>query len=174
MPVLVDGNNLLHAAQESEALSLLPGRSMLCDMLGAWAERRREKVHVVFDGPEPSAALASQIAHPSIQVTYSGRGITADAVLNTLIEDDSAARRLLVVSSDREVAAAARRRGAKPVRSDVFMSSMKRDLARPAPPAVSEEREVGLSADAVEAWLREFGFAPPDRPRPNDEQRRRP
>ena len=85
MPVVVDGNNLLHAARDADALSPLVGRSMLCDTIGQWAELRSERVHIVFDGCAPHEPLAQQIAHPAIQVSYSGPGRTADAVLAYLI-----------------------------------------------------------------------------------------
>lgn len=160
MPVIIDGNNLLHAAREAEALSLLIGRSMLCDTIGRWALRRDERVHVVFDGPAPNAALAKQIGNPAINVTYSGAGVSADAVVVDLVENDSAARRLLVVSSDRAIIRVAKRRRARPVRSEEFWRMLKRDLARS---AVSynrepEEKAGGLGPEVTEQWLDEFGL----------------
>ena len=149
MPVLIDGNNLLYAARDAEALGPEVSRSMLCDRLGAWAQRRREAVHVVFDGPKPTPELAAQIGHPDIQVSYSGGGVTADAVLKELIANDSAARRLIVVSTDREIRRAAKSRRARSIRSDEFWVWVRRDLAtpEPEPPAEPEEKEAGLSPD---------------------------
>ncbi len=98
MPVVIDGNNLLHAARRVQTSSLLIGRSMLCDAIGRWAQRRKERVHIVFDGPAPPPDLAKQIGHPAIEVTYSGAGVSADQALIHLLESDSAARRLTVVS----------------------------------------------------------------------------
>lgn len=162
MPVVIDGNNLLFAAQKQEPSSILVGRSILCDRLGMWADRCRESVHVVFDGPAPNAALAAQIGNPNIEVTYSGRGVTADSVLCKIVETDSAARRLVVVSSDREVAAAAKRRRARAVRSEDFWAGLQRTLARPVPRKDEpEEKEAGLTPEATEEWLREFGFDDP-------------
>lgn len=159
MPVVIDGNNLLHAARDAEDPDRLVGRSMMCDRLGAWARRRREQVHVVFDGPAPSAPLAGQIGHPAIQTTYSGAGVSADAVVNDIIQTTSAPRRLVVVSSDREVARAAKRRRAIAIRSDEFWASVRRDLARPEPPRLEpEEKEAGLSPEATAGWLEEFGL----------------
>ncbi len=159
MPVLVDGNNLLYAAQAAEAADLLVGRSMLCDTLGSWAQRRSEQVHVVFDGPKPHAPRATQIGHPDIQVTYSGAGTNADAVVIRIIETDSAARRLTVVSSDREIARAARRRRALPVRAEDFWLRVKRELAEPLPtPAEPKEKRDGLDPQSTTRWLKEFGL----------------
>lgn len=159
MPVVVDGNNLLHAARSAEALSLLVGRSMLCDTLARWARRRGERVQVVFDGPAPPAALAEQIAKPAIQVTYSGAGISADVVVTAAIEADSAASRLVVVSSDREIIRAAKRRRARPVRSEDFWLAVKRDLSRPEPAATEpEEKLKGIGPEDAQRWLDEFGL----------------
>lgn len=160
MPVVIDGNNLLYAARNVEAASsLLVGRSMLCDAVGKWAQQRQERVHIVFDGPAPNAALARQIGHPAVEVSYSGAGISADAVVSNIIETDSAARRLLVVSSDRAIVRVAKRRRARPIRSEEFWKLLKSDLAR-RPPRRSEpeEKEAGLGPDATEAWLDEFGL----------------
>ena len=135
----------------------------LCNVLGEWAARRGERVHVVFDGRAPEKDLASQIGNSDIQVTYSGR-ITADAALIQMLETDSAARRVLVVSSDREIARAAKRRRARAMRSDEFWALVKQDLSRPLPRRVEPlEKERGLDPSATAEWLREFGLAQPDR-----------
>ena len=162
MPVIIDGNNLLHAARNADTNGPLMGRSMLCDAVGRWAARRTERVHVVFDGPSPGRDLAKQIAHPEILVSYSGQS-TADAELITMLEQDSAARRLLVVSSDREIARAARRRRAQPMRSDEFWALLQQDLARPEPrPSEPREKRAGLDPAATDMWLREFGLNEPE------------
>lgn len=159
MPVLIDGNNLLYAARDAEDPDRLFGRSMLCDVLGQWARRRGERVQVVFDGPAPSAEVAVQIGHPDITVVYSGAGVSADAVLEDILETDSAARRLVVVSTDRAVSRAASRRRARPMRSADFWRRVRRDLARPPKKRVEpEEKDAGLSPEATREWLREFGL----------------
>lgn len=159
MPVLIDGNNLLHAAQDAEDPEHPLGRAKLCEFLGAWSRRTGERVQLVFDGPEPPDALGQQIADPNISVRYSGRGISADAVLIEIIEEDSAARRLVVVSSDRAIAKVARRRRARAMRSPDFWVGLRAELARPErralePPA----KRHGLSRDEAAWWLREMGF----------------
>jgi predicted RNA-binding protein with PIN domain len=160
VPVLIDGNNLLHAANDAGTSDLRIGRSMLCDTVGEWARRRAERVHVVFDGPAPNEALAKQIGHRAIKISYSGAGVTADAVLARVIQQDSAARHTIVVSSDKEVVRAARRRRAKTVPSRAFWVAITRDLDRPERPPVAEprEKEVGLSPEATDQWLQEFGL----------------
>jgi predicted RNA-binding protein with PIN domain len=133
---------------------------MLCDTVGQWAQRRSARVHIVFDGPAPHAALAKQIGHPAIQVSYSGAGVSADAVMSEMIETDSAARRLIVVSSDRAIIRVAKRRRARPLRSEDFWKLLKRDLARPARRRVEpEEKEAGLGPGASQQWLDEFGLS---------------
>ncbi len=164
MPLLIDGDNLLHAAQDAGDPDRLIGRSMLCRSLGEWALRQGERVHIVFDGTAPDPALASQIGHPAIEVSYSGAGVTADSVIARLLVSDSAARRLLVVSTDREVRQSARRRRARPLRSDDFWRQVQRDLHRPAtPPAEPEEKRSGTPPEQVEDWLRRFDADAEDR-----------
>jgi predicted RNA-binding protein with PIN domain len=157
MPVLIDGNNLLFAALENDP-ERPPSRSTLCRLLGQWARRTGEQVAVIFDGPEPTEALAGQISDPDVAVTYSA-GPSADDVLARTLDAHSAARRLIVVSSDREVARAARRRKARSVRSDVFWAVVQRDLARERPrPLEPPEKRRGLKPDDAEHWLRELGL----------------
>ena len=159
MPLLIDGNNLLYAANDVGTSDLLIGRSMLCDTIGAWAKRRDQRVHIVFDGPAPSAQRAEQIGNPVLEVSFSGAGISADAVIVEIVETDSAARRLLVVSSDREIVRAARRRQARVMRSSEFWTTLQRDLARPEPEHVEpEEKVAGSSPAVVQEWLDEFGL----------------
>jgi predicted RNA-binding protein with PIN domain len=157
MPVLIDGDNLLHAARDMGDPDRLVGRSMLCDSLGAWARRQDERVHIVFDGVSPDPALASQIGHPAIQVSYSGAGVSADSVIADLLTANSAARRVLVVSTDREVRQAARRRRAHSMRSDDFWRQVQRDLSRREPRvAEPDEKRTGPAPDEVDDWLRRF------------------
>ncbi len=158
MPVLIDGNNLLHAARAVESNPAI-GRSMLCGRLGEWALRRRQKVHVVFDGPAPPGALRAQIGHRAIDVSYSGTGTTADVAIVNRMDADSAARRLLVVSTDHEVRKAARRRRAESVRSEPFWQMVVQDLARPVPaPKDPPQKRAGLAAGEADEWLTQFGF----------------
>lgn len=167
MPVLIDGNNLLHAALDAEP-ERPPGRTQLCTFLEEWVRRTGDPVHVVFDGPAPARMRAEQISGSEIPVTYSGP-VSADEVIFAEIRACSAPRRLRVVSSDREIIAAARRRQAKPVRSADFWSELHRTLARtepvdPEPP----EKRTGLATDQTDAWAAEFGLdadPEPDEPR---------
>ncbi len=160
MPVVIDGNNLLHAARKRDSTQLLIGPSMLCDKVGSWARRCGERVRVVFDGPVPSAARAAQIGHPAIEVLFSGSGVSADAVVIGIVEHDSAARRLLVVSSDRAIQRAAKRRRARTIAADAFWVALLRVLERPEGKQrrEPEEKEAGLGPAATAEWLAEFGL----------------
>jgi hypothetical protein len=146
---------------------------MLCAAIGAWAQRRGERVEVIFDGPTPPNGLARQLAHAAIEVSY-GDGASADARLIQRLETDSAARRLLVVSSDHEVVRAARRRRARTIGSAEFWALLEWEAARahagPPGPATARpssrsepvEKKQGLAPEATRQWLVEFGFEPPE------------
>jgi uncharacterized protein len=159
VPVLIDGNNLLHAVRAVEDPERLYGKLMLGHALADWARRRGERIRIIYDGAAPSAALAQQYEHAKVEVIFSGAGISADAVLNQILETDSAARKLVVVSSDHEVIRAAKRRRARAVGSGEFWANLKRDMARKPPPnREPEEKRRGLDHDATTEWLREFGL----------------
>ncbi len=159
MPVVIDGNNLLCAAQGVEGCSGHLDRADLCHLLARWARRRKQRVHIVFDGPSPRRTLLKGVAYAEMQVSFSGHRTTADAVLYRMLETDSAARRLVVVSSDREIGRAAKRRRARVVQSAGFWVRLKRDLARLDPQhSEPQEKEVGLDPPATERWLDELGL----------------
>lgn len=165
MPVLIDGDNLVHAARAIEGTGLAIGRAAVCETLGRWAKLRDERVCVIFDGRAPEAGLRGQIAGTEVEVRFSGAGISADIAIAEALSADSAARRLLVVSSDREVQRSARRRRARTIGSHEFWVGVRHDLSRPAR-SPGEPREkfsgYGPGAAASNEWLRLFGF--PDAP----------
>lgn len=158
MPLLIDGNNLLHAARDVDGGDG-PGRASLCALLASWGRRRRERITVVFDGPLPPEPFATQIAQTAgeLQVLFSGAGKSADRRIEELLDADSAPRRVVVVSTDREVRQAARHRQARSVRADEFWRALRSDLARRPGGDTVEPREKrrGLQG-GLEEWLREF------------------
>lgn len=160
MTVLVDGNNLTYAACELEDPERPIGRWALCETLREWARRSRNKVHVVFDGPDPPGDFKRQLADGQfVEVSFSGPGRTADAVLIEMLNENSAARRMLVVSSDREIRRAAKRRRAKDVRSDEFWMAVRSMLQRPERRSSEPgEKRVGLADDEADEWMTLFGL----------------
>ncbi len=173
MRVLVDGNNLLHIVGQQEP-DHPPGRTLLCATLSQWAILTRADVHVVFDGPTPTASRVAQITAERVELTFSGLR-SADDVIDDLLQRDSAARLLTVVSSDREVMGAARRRRATAVGCAEFWQALRRRLERPppGPPIEPPEKRGGLAGDSTAEWLREFGFVPSGDDEASDEDSQR-
>ncbi|MCG3128140.1 MAG: hypothetical protein CHACPFDD_03016 [Phycisphaerae bacterium] len=162
MPVLIDGDNLVHAARSVEGTGLAIGRAAVCERVGRWARRRGERVRIIFDGRAPESGLREQITGTEVEVRFSGSGITADVAIAEALTADSAARRLLVVSSDRQVQRSARRRRAKAIGSSEFWVGIRRDLERPERrPGEPREKFSGDQPDAAASneWLRMFGFS---------------
>ncbi|MFO0838270.1 MAG: NYN domain-containing protein [Phycisphaerae bacterium] len=158
MPILIDGNNLLHAAQAIGEPDEVLARSALCRRLGDWTRRTRQPVRIVFDGTPPAPSLARQIADPDVDVIFSGPH-SADERIKQLLTEDSAARRLIVVSTDHEVSAAARQRRARPMRSDEFWRRVLKDLSRPQRAALEPpEKRAGEGRAQTDEWLREWGL----------------
>lgn len=156
MPVLIDGNNLLHAAGATD-LAIRSSRVGLCHALGEWAKKQNERVRIVFDGPPPRDAILEQMAHGGVSVSFSGAGVAADEVLVEMIRTDSAPRRLTVVSSDHEVQRAARRRRCRIEESEAFARSVAIDLRRRTSAGdTTSEKPAGLTADELKLWLKAF------------------
>lgn len=164
MPVVIDGNNLLYAAQDADP-ERPAGREKLCRLLAGWARRTGEAVSVIFDGPAPAKALAEQILADPIDVRFSGAGVSADSVVIRFIGESTAPRQLIVVSTDREIARAARRRGARSIDSAAFWTLVVAG-GPPSPPRANWPRgkKHGLEPGEVDRWLEELGFTA----KPND------
>ena len=164
MPVVIDGYNLLHTARGVEGCSHL-GRRQLCEMVAGWSHRTGEPALLVFDGAQPSEALASQLHAEGVDVVYSGADRSADEVIGEQIRVSSAPRRLIVISTDRAIRQAARRRRCPHATSAEFLELMARVLSRPQRPQVEPpEKRKGTPPEEVDDWLRQFGFDPEEDP----------
>lgn len=158
MPLLIDGNNLMHTLKKFD---IEVERDGLCKLLSAMVGKMRgtdRAVCVVFDGPSPHGPRMRQISAPGILVRYSQRRRADDLIIEE-IEDNTAPRRLRVVSSDRQIRSAARRRRCPSLTSPEFIQEMLSLLDRPAPPPPEpREKRAGSSAEQTQQWLREFGI----------------
>ena len=155
VPLLIDGNNLMHALGKA---GIQVDRTGLCRLLDELASAG-ERVRVVFDGPARSGSPSGQVEQARIDVAYSGRGSADDVILRE-IAADTAPRRLTVVSTDREIRRAARRRRCKLATSDEFVRfllRMRRRADRPRPTEPPEKRR-GLTTEQASLWLRELGL----------------
>ncbi len=151
MPVMIDGNNLLHAWANVEGSI---GRGELCALLG----RLGDRVSVVFDGPPPPDGVRNQIELTSVEAFFAAPK-SADDIILQWIAEDTAPRRLTLVSSDRELRRAARRRRCRVYTSQQFVALLRRVLDEPAdPPSEPTEKRNGLAPEQTRKWLQEFGF----------------
>jgi len=106
MPILLDGNNLLH--------DLPPGTRTREEVRRLALERvrhERQRVTVVFDGPPPTGSPDRE-ALGRVTVVWSGAR-SADDVIVASLPDGPTARQWVVVSDDRELVRRARDRGAE-------------------------------------------------------------
>ena len=161
MPVLIDGDNLLHVARGVLENAERANRARLCRLLARWDAEGRYGVTIFFDGVRPASAGDGPLASGRLSVRYSDAR-TADDLIVEAIESSSSPRRLLVVSSDRQVRAAARRRRARSLDSDTFITQVLKALARAHRPRESEPRQKfdGLAPGEAEQWLEELGVEP--------------
>ena len=104
MPILVDGNNLLHHLRGAH------GRSDVRRQVLDACRGQRRQVTVVFDGPPPAGTPAREILG-SVTVVYSGPR-SADDLIVSRVPAGPRGREWVVVTDDRELARRARARGA--------------------------------------------------------------
>ena len=171
MPILIDGYNLLFAANivaegpgpyEFEASR----RALLRFLVTILTDEERRQTTVVFDGRGAPPGLPPQDDFAEMRILFSRPGKEADDLIEEILPCYSAPKTLTVVSSDHRVQRAARRRKATTLDSDVWFRQclQRRRLPRPQSPgsasragADDESDAGGLSAQQVQEWLDEFG-----------------
>lgn len=159
--ILVDAYNVLgvEGVLEGEAAGL-DLRGLIALISGSRLVGKR--VVLVCDGAASPRMPAGRVGF--IEVVYAGGGRDADSLIARMLGGSGASRGALVVSSDRAVRAAARRAGAKDVSSEEFLAGLGPSL-RPGRSSTSgngPRRSVPLGADAVRAWIDEFGLCASD------------
>jgi predicted RNA-binding protein with PIN domain len=142
MPVLLDGNNLLHRLPPRNR-SRQEFRRLVLDA----CRHERMTVTVVFDGPPPAGAPPRE-SLGAVSVVYAGSE-TADDVIIRNLPGGRASREWVVVTDDRALQDRARRRNAQ-VRSVAEWSRKK-----PTPPS-RPRTEPKLSSHEIAEWEKYF------------------
>ena len=138
MPVLLDGNNLLHRLPTADR-SRAAVRRLVLDA----TRTERMSVTVVFDGPPPAGSPAEELLG-RVLVIYSGPR-TADEVILSKIPAGRAARQWIVVTDDRGLGRRARERGAS-------VRALRQWQVRPRETPARRRVEAKLSSREVSEW----------------------
>ena len=140
MPIVIDGNNLLHSLPPDQR-SRETVRQRVLD------QSRREKISVtvVFDGPPPDGTPSAEHLG-TVTILYSGKASADDVIINRL-PSGSAARSWSVVTNDRGLGARVRDRGAS-IRTLAQWTSRRGVKVRPGKPRAKPP----LRAKEVEQW----------------------
>jgi len=149
---LIDGHNLLRSVHnlDEELWDLTDVR--LCEMLERCLVRCGQRGRIIFDGVGPADKGAFD-AMRHLEVSFSGRGVETDAVIEDRLESDPAAAKLTVVSNDRRLRRAALAARASVMRCEAFWEHVERQLSRKSPPKEPPGKRQGLSEGETERWL---------------------
>ena len=137
MPILIDGNNLMHRLAQGER-----SRAEVRRLTLERARRERMRVVLVFDGPPP-AGTPQREELGVLTVLYSGSASADERIAST-----AAGRTWVVVTDDRALAARVRQVGAE-------VRTVAAWLAQGSTAAVAPRRvtvEPRLSSRAVAEW----------------------
>ena len=149
MPLLIDGHNLIGRLPDIR-LDDPDDEAKLVARLRTYSARTGKRMTVVFDHGLPGGHSRG-LSGGGVKVVFAAASRSADGILRERIRRARDPRGLTVVTSDREVQVAAEARGVRVVRSDEFAAQLS------APPIAPEEKDVQLSAEEVEEWLKVFG-----------------
>ena len=139
MHVIIDGYNLLGFAGRmgsvggpgSGVSEMEDARELLLRQLALYRQRKTHAVTVVFDGWRRGMTAERHEHRSGVEVIYSRRGETADAVIQRLAEEYG--REAAVVSSDRQVADHAKAQGAFVISAAEFAESLAAGLSSATP-----------------------------------------
>jgi predicted RNA-binding protein with PIN domain len=159
MPYLVDGNNVM-AQRVGWHRDKPKARRRLMDELAQFAQVKRVRVTVVFDGA-PEQHFADGASYKGVRVFYSQRGSNADERIKQMVESERERRTLIVVTSDRALADYVRGCGAQVLRSGEFRKKMEEAAASAADRARPSGDEPSVKGE-LNQWMRYFGVAPED------------
>jgi predicted RNA-binding protein with PIN domain len=161
MPVIIDGHNLLWAIRNTEdGISITD--AMLCRILDSYFGLVSEKAEIIFDGTGPRNKTEFNNIR-NLEVTFSGRAIDCDSVIEQRILASTAPKLLTVVSSDRRLRNAAAARKAAAVKSEDFWKNVEKQLSRQRKNKEPAAKRAGLTESETELWLKTFDL---DRQRP--------
>ena len=144
MPILIDGNNLLHTLP-AKSRDRNGVRRLVLDQ----TRFERISVTVVFDGSPPQGVNKRE-SLGAVTIVYAG-GASADDVIINSLPHGKAAKAWTVVTDDRELSRRASQRGAavRPLRSWKTRKKNRPQIGKPRP-------EAPLSASEVTEWQRFF------------------
>lgn len=139
MPVLVDGNNLMHSLPGGDRTRAAVRRRTL-----ELVRNEKMSVTVVFDGPAPSGAPAREHLGRTT-VVYSGAERADDVIVRSL-PSSPAVREWVVVTDDRALGDRARRRGAQVRRLADWLGKLATSAG------AGKHDDSPLSADEIADW----------------------
>jgi uncharacterized protein len=120
--IIIDGYNLIRQSHRFRILDqreLQLGREALIETLIRYKQQKSShKITIVFDGANAPDDIFQPIRTPGIEITYSRRGESADAVIKRLAEKGR--EKALIVSSDTEIVHYASSKGAATISSPEF------------------------------------------------------
>jgi len=159
MPLILDTYNIIHAGiAMGGAMGDLNVRKLCLWLRSAPG---RQKTTLVLDGrPKPDEPSPNEF--PELHFVYSGAGVSADDVIEQLVERSAHRKKVLVVTNDRAVQAAARRLGAQPQSCETFLATLMtahstaKAAARQTLPAAKTSGTA--TKGETDHWMREFGL----------------
>lgn len=144
MPIVIDGNNLLHSLPKTQRTREAVRQTVL-------DQSRREKISVtvIFDGPPPTGSPETEHLG-QVTIVYSGPRSADDVIIDRL-PTGGAARSWSVVTNDRALSARARDRGAS-IRTLSQWTGRRGAKAPPGKPRPKPR----LPSNEVRRWEQEF------------------
>lgn len=133
-------------------------RKDLLEKVSQFAQLKRVKISVVFDGAEEQS-FPDGARFKGINVFYSQGYANADQRIKKFVESSKERRTLIVVTSDNALANFCRGCGAKVIRSPEFRAKIE-DAQNS---RIESVKQQGVKNDDIPGWLKYFGISESDK-----------
>ncbi len=156
MEYLIDGHNIILSEREYFSASTESGRraELLVILRDYLTTRRGVRITVVFDGREKFSTDRTSRSVPRLRVIFAARDLTADQMIDQIVQKAPNPRELTVVSSDRQVLKNAEYSGANTMTSRQFLELVLPDY----PEETAERKPEILTQEELDDWRKYFGI----------------
>ena len=131
---IIDGYNLIKRNSKFDSHTLLKSRRELLFFIRRYADLRREKFIVVFDGKAGVVSFPAESEGISVRFAQTE---TADDYIKKMVSHHRHSNQLIVVSDDRDIVEFARREKAKTLSTKKFILKMEEERGKKERPKVS-------------------------------------
>lgn len=155
MPYLIDGNNLIGTSPDLSLNDPL-ARQILIKRLLTFQRQTAKSLILVFDGDPGNFPQEFEPVPGKFRVKFPRFGMSADEVIEELIEKTDNPQGYILVTSDRNLRNFAKRHRVKSIKCEEFLKMIKKVLKELRKKQEWKKPDVKLTPQEIEIWMKIF------------------